>query len=199
MSLDPLFRGRLLTPLLLMTLAVPALAQTPAPGVPEPSVPAATAAVDDATPASPASCPTSDELFLAISRERDLIADQRAALERERAEMELLREAVRQETGRLAGLRDEIGGVLDGIARTEEAEVRRLVTVYEAMKPEEAARLLDGLDMSVTMTIVANMSEKRAAPVLARMSPLRAQAISRILVEMTKLPEDRNLEGIRLR
>lgn len=180
--------GPLLAQILLLTLATPVPAQTPA------AAPVAEVAAE-----TPASCPTSDELFLAISRERDLIDDQRAALERERAELELLREAVRQETGRLAVLREEIGGILDGITRTEEAEVQRLVTVYEAMKPEEAARLLDGLDMSVTMTIVANMSEKRAAPILARMSPLRAQAISRILVEMTKLPEDRNLEGIRLR
>lgn len=183
-----LSRWPLLAQILLLALATPVLAQTPAEGL-----------VSDAGAESPVSCPTSDELFLAISRERDLISDQRADLDRERADLELLREAVRVETGRLSALRDEIGEVLNGITQSEEVEVRRLVSVYEAMKPDEAARLLDGLDMSVTMTIISNMSEKRAAPVLARMSPLRAQAISRILVEMTKLPEDRNLEGIRLR
>jgi len=187
--------GTLLLPLLLI-LAGPALAQAPDPAT---APPVAAGTGPDLAAEAPATCPTSDELFLAISRERELVTDQRATLERDRAELELLREAVRQETLRLADLRDEIGEVLAGITRTEETEVRRLVTVYETMKPEEAARLLDGLDMSVTMTIIANMSEKRAAPVMARMSPLRAQAISRILVEMTKLPEDRNLEGIRLR
>jgi flagellar motility protein MotE (MotC chaperone) len=195
MSRDPWVRGRVLAPLLLLTLTGTALAQAPSEG----PLPGGSVSVESASQETPLTCPTSDDLFLAISRERDLIADQRATLDRERAELELLREAVRAETGRLSGLRDEIGGVLNGITRSEEAEVRRLVTVYETMKPDEAARLLDGLDMSVTMTIISNMSEKRAAPVLARMSPLRAQAISRILVEMTRLPEDRNLEGIRIR
>lgn len=159
-------------------------------------------AQDLAEPLSPEPaeiCETSDALFLAISRERDLIETQRSDLQRDLDRMELVREAVRQETARLAALRDEVQGVLDELAASEEAEIQSLVTVYEGMKPEEAARLLDGLDMSITMVIFSAMSERRAAPILARMDPVRAQAISRILVEMAKLPEDRNLEGIRLR
>jgi flagellar motility protein MotE (MotC chaperone) len=144
-------------------------------------------------------CEGTDALFLAISRERDLIDTQRADLERDLDRLELVRESVRQETARLAELRDEIQGVLQGLTASGEAEIQSLVNVYETMKPDEAAALLDGLDMSITMVIFSAMSERRAAPILARMNPVRAQAISRILVEMTKLPEDRNFEGIRLR
>lgn len=144
-------------------------------------------------------CAGPEELFLAISRERDLLAEVRSGLERDQADLELLREAVREETVRLTGLRDEVSGILDQLVAGERSEIARLVAVYEAMKPEEAARLLDGLDMSVTMLIFSTMQERRAGPILARMSPVRAQAISRILIEMAKLPEDRNLEGIRLR
>jgi flagellar motility protein MotE (MotC chaperone) len=152
------------------------------------------------TPASGAPiCEGTEELLLAISRERDLLGEIRAGIDRERAELDLVREAVRQETDRLTALRAELGGVLERLVAGEEAELARLVAVYEAMKPEEAARLLDGLDMSVTMLIFSTMQERRAGPILARMSPVRAQAISRILIEMAKLPEDRNLEGIRLR
>jgi len=144
-------------------------------------------------------CDGSDSLFLAIDRERELLVAQRKELEEELDRMELIRESVRQETARLAALRDEVQGVMDALVASEEAEIQRLVTVYEGMKPEEAAALLDGLDMSITMVIFSAMSERRASPILARMNPVRAQAISRILVEMAKLPEDRNLEGIRLR
>lgn len=145
------------------------------------------------------SCESSDALFLAIDRERDLIRVQQQELDRDLERLDLVREAVRQETERLSALRDEVSAILDQLVASEEAEVGRLITVYEGMKPEEAARLLDGLDMSITMVIFSGMSERKAAPILARMNPVRAQAISRILVEMAKLPEDRNLEGIRLR
>lgn len=148
---------------------------------------------------APETCESSDALFLAIDRERDLIITQRGELDRELERLELVRESVRQETERLSALREEVQGVLDQLVASEESEVRRVIAVYEGMKPEEAARLLDGLDMSITMVIFSGMSERRAAPILARMNPVRAQAISRILVEMAKLPEDRNLEGIRLR
>lgn len=184
--------------LLALLLCAPAWAQTgPAPDAPPPAT--APSEIVTAPPQSGPVCEGSEELFLALSRERDLIAEVRTGLDRERAELDLTREAVRQETARLTELRDELRAVLDQLIGEETAELSRLVAVYEAMKPEEAARLLDGLDMSVTMMIFSTMQERRAGPILARMSPVRAQAISRILVEMAKLPEDRNLEGIRLR
>ena len=154
---------------------------------------------DGPLPQGDAACEGSDALLLAIDRERDLLNAQRADLQRDEERLALVREAVREETERLTALRDEVRGVLDQLVAAEDAEIGRLVAVYEGMKPEEAARLLDGLDMSITMVIFSGMSERKAAPILARMNPVRAQAISRILVEMAKLPEDRNLEGIRLR
>lgn len=184
--------------LLALLLSAPVWAQTAAAPEAPPPVTAPSGTESAPTTGGPV-CEGSEELFLALSRERDLISEVRGGLDRERAELDLTREAVRQETERLTALRDELRGVLDQLIGAETAELTRLVAVYEAMKPEEAARLLDGLDMSVTMMIFATMQERRAGPILARMSPVRAQAISRILVEMAKLPEDRNLEGIRLR
>lgn len=181
----PLFLG-------MIFLAVPALAEDPSQGSGTPVEPSEIAESETGFEGP-------DEIFLAISRERDLLTEMRASLERERSELELVREAVQEEIARLSTLRDDLGDILDRIEASENAEIDRLVAVYEAMKPEEAARLLDGLDMSVTMMIFSTMAERRAAPILAQMDPVRVQAISRILVEMAKLPEDRNFDGIRLR
>jgi flagellar motility protein MotE (MotC chaperone) len=182
----------LLSACISLVMSLPATAQAPSPVDSDSGLPAQ-------TEIAPQICEGSGALFLAISRERDLLLQRSTDIERAEAELELVREAVLQETERLTALRDEVRGILDRAIAEEAAGVGRLVTVYETMKPEEAARLLDGLDMSVTMLIFSAMSEKRAAPILARMNEVRAQAISRILVEMAKLPGDRNLEGIRIR
>ena len=173
-------------------MTLPVVAQDPSPLESGSALPAQTEVASQI-------CEGSGALFLAISRERDLLLQRSTEIDLAQAELELVRETVLQETERLTALRDEVRGMLDRAVAEEEAGVGRLVTVYETMKPDDAARLLDGLDMSVTMMIFSAMAEKRAAPILARMNPVRAQAISRILLEMAKLPGDRNLDGIRIR
>jgi flagellar motility protein MotE (MotC chaperone) len=58
------------------------------------------------------------------------------------------------------------------------AELRRLVAIYEAMKPEEAARIFETMDGTVLLDVVTRMGERRLAPVLAQMTPARAQALT---------------------
>jgi flagellar motility protein MotE (MotC chaperone) len=59
-----------------------------------------------------------------------------------------------------------------------EANLRRLVTVYESMKPEEAARIFETMEGSVLLDVVTRMGERRLAPILAQMSPAKAQALT---------------------
>ena len=55
---------------------------------------------------------------------------------------------------------------------------RRLVKISESMKPDEAARILEKMDGQVLLEVVTRMGERRLAPILAQMDPLKAQAIT---------------------
>ncbi len=50
-----------------------------------------------------------------------------------------------------------------------------LVTVYEKMKPRDAARIFDDLDMPVLIKLVDRMKEAKAAAILAAMRPDKAR------------------------
>jgi flagellar motility protein MotE (MotC chaperone) len=65
-------------------------------------------------------------------------------------------------------------------ARDDAAEfnLRRLVTVYESMKPDEAARIFETMEGAVLLDVVTRMGERRLAPILAQMSPGKAQALT---------------------
>jgi flagellar motility protein MotE (MotC chaperone) len=52
------------------------------------------------------------------------------------------------------------------------------VKIYESMKPEEAARILEKMDGEVLLEVLTRMGERRLAPILAQMDPLKAQAIT---------------------
>ncbi len=58
------------------------------------------------------------------------------------------------------------------------ARIGQLVKVYEAMKPKDAAQVLERLEMSVLLPIALHMREVRLAPILAAMDPMKARAVT---------------------
>jgi len=147
----------------------------------------------------PAQCETPEDMLLLVAREREQIAEQKAEAEAKIAEAALAAEALAAEVARLEALKAEIDSFNNARSEEQQAELARLVKVYETMKPKEAATLLADLDMGTTMELFGLMKERKAAEIMAKMDPVRARAISRILVEMAKLPGDRDLSGIRIK
>lgn len=54
----------------------------------------------------------------------------------------------------------------------------KLAKMYEAMKAEDAAPILSGLDPEIVLDIMVRMKERQAAKILARMDPALAAEIS---------------------
>jgi flagellar motility protein MotE (MotC chaperone) len=65
------------------------------------------------------------------------------------------------------------------------------------MKPKEAAAIMNDLDIEVTVMVLGTMPERDAAPILANLDIVRAQAISRIILERSKLPGDQRLDNLK--
>lgn len=72
----------------------------------------------------------------------------------------------------------------------EEAGIRQLVRVYEAMRPRDAAAILDELEMPVLLQVMDRMRDAKAAPVLAAMRPDRARAITAELSRLRSRPPE---------
>ena len=74
----------------------------------------------------------------------------------------------------------------------QEAQLRSLVKIYENMKPKEAARIFEGLDMTILLEVIDRMKERKSAPILARMDPDKAKEVTVELADRHKLPLRRN-------
>ncbi len=66
----------------------------------------------------------------------------------------------------------------------EDKDWQGLVTVYEKMKPREAARIFDDLEMPVLVKLVDRMKEAKAAAILAAMRPDKARKTTTELAAM---------------
>lgn len=66
----------------------------------------------------------------------------------------------------------------------DEANWRGLVKTYEAMRPRDAAAILNDMELPVLLEVLDRMKEAKAAPVLAAMLPDRARAATTQLAQM---------------
>lgn len=71
--------------------------------------------------------------------------------------------------------------------KEENARIQSLVKIYEKMQPKKAARIFNTMDLPTLMLVVERMSERRAAPVMARMEPEKARELTQELAEDRKL------------
>ncbi len=65
----------------------------------------------------------------------------------------------------------------------EKKRISKLARIYDSMKPEDAAKALDGVELETIVLILQKMNEGNAAQVLAKMEPLMAAQVTQMLYE----------------
>lgn len=71
-------------------------------------------------------------------------------------------------------------------AEAEAAGLKSLVTMYETMKPKEAARVFDRLKLDVLVPVVVGMNPRKMAEVLAVMQPDAAERLTVALAQRAR-------------
>ncbi len=74
----------------------------------------------------------------------------------------------------------------------EKARLKGLVTMYENMKPRDAAKIFDGLDPNVLLEVAAEINPRTMADIAAQMSPDVAQ---RLTVELADKAQNQAKDG----
>ena len=136
-----------------------------------------------------AAAPATDDTPENLSRaEIDLLQNlsaRRAELDKRARELDMrekLLEAgekrVNERIVELKGIESNIQALLGTRDQAEEEKLASLVKVYESMKPKDAARIFEQLDMEVLLPVANRMKEGKIAAVLAQMAPEAAQRLT---------------------
>lgn len=81
-------------------------------------------------------------------------------------------------TQALNAVKAELQTLLGQVSEQEKAEIDRLVAVYSAMRPREAARVFATLDDKVRLPVAAAMRPRSLAAVMAQMEPAAARDLT---------------------
>ncbi len=68
-------------------------------------------------------------------------------------------------------------------AETDAARFKGIITMYEGMKPKDAAKVFDRLEMSVLFEIASQIAPRKMSDILGLMQP---EAAERLTVEMAR-------------
>ena len=128
------------------------------------------------------------ELFEDLSKRRKSLDKYEKNLHMREALLKATEQELERKYQELTKLRKELEGLLDTQSEEEGSRVASLVKIYEGMKPKDAARIFDTLDIDVLISVISKMSERKVSPILAAMNPERVRTITIMLVEQKKLP-----------
>ena len=112
------------------------------------------------------------ELLQELSRRRDELDQREQTLVQKEGLLAAAEQRIDKKIAELDTIRSDIEALIKKYNEQEEAEVQRLVKIYEAMKPKDAAR----------------MAERRVAPILADMSPKRANELTAEIATRRQMP-----------
>ncbi|MCK5168193.1 MAG: hypothetical protein KAQ66_12740 [Rhodospirillaceae bacterium] len=191
-----------------------ATAQTPAPAAPptdtattpptdmpageDPLMAAEPLIAPDEDQASVAARMLADDPTLLTQTEIDLLqklAERREEIDLRARELETREAMLQAAEGRIDKKIDDfkaLKATLDGLIKQydgqQDSQLASLVKIYENMKPKDAARIFEELEMGVLLMVTERMKERSLAPVMAKMDPVKAMEMTVELAKMRKIP-----------
>lgn len=120
-------------------------------------------------------------ILQSLRKRRTQLAEQEDALQLRENLIEAAEERLESRIGQLEALEARLQAATDAELGARQEELRDLVTMYETMKPKEAARIFDRLQTEVLLDVVNAMNPRKMALVLARMNPEAAQRLTNSL------------------
>lgn len=121
-------------------------------------------------------------------RRRELEERERTLVQREGL-LAAAEHRIEQKIEELNGIKAEIEGLIRKYDKQEEEQLSGLVKIYETMKPKDAAKIFDALDMEILLQVIERMKASKTAPVLAAMSPQRAKEVTARIAERRSMPD----------
>jgi flagellar motility protein MotE (MotC chaperone) len=159
------------------------------------ATPAAAPAAAAPPPPPPQAVPANQPPAISSSERAILerLQERRQELDTRQRELEmrenLLRATERRMEQRINELRElesRITGLEQRRDEAEQARFRGVVSMYESMRPKDAARIFDSLDMSVLIEVARAMRPPKLADVIAQMQPEPAK---RLTTELARRPQ----------
>jgi flagellar motility protein MotE (MotC chaperone) len=129
------------------------------------------------------------ELLQRLATRRDELDVREAELEQRNTMLRAAEERINNKIGQLKQFQDTIDELIIKYDAQQEQKMQSLVKIYENMKPKDAARIFEELDMDTLLSVAERMKERKLSDIMSKMPPDKARSVTVELSHLRVLPE----------
>ncbi|HSK40746.1 MAG TPA: flagellar motor switch protein, partial [Arenibaculum sp.] len=145
----------------------------------------------DMTDAAPLAACEDPMLLAAVAEQKDELTMRGRRLADAEAVLAATEARVGAQVSRLSEIKSEIESLMTQRSALQQEDIRRMVAIYEAMKPKDAARIFNDLETDIIIDVLDRMPERRSAPIIADLADEKAREVTRTILQRRNLPGDR--------
>lgn len=134
---------------------------------------------------------TEDVLLLRLGERKAGLDAEKASLEQQALLLDAAEKRIQERTAKLTELEQSIEGLIGARDQQSQEEIAGMVSLYQNMKPQEAALVMGGLPDPILLHIASAMSPRKMSAIMAELNPLRAQSLTVMMIDRAGV-----LEGI---
>jgi flagellar motility protein MotE (MotC chaperone) len=127
------------------------------------------------------------ELLQQLAGRRETLEMRTRAAEKQQALLKAAEARIDQKVREMKSMQAAIERLIKTYDDQQEAKIRSLVKIYENMKPKDAARIFEELDMDTLLLVAERMKERKLAPIMAQMNPTKAKDITEELARLRQV------------
>ncbi|MDQ6987760.1 MAG: hypothetical protein Q9M25_08155 [Mariprofundaceae bacterium] len=135
------------------------------------------------TPDSEAISQAERQTLLSLRKIRDALDARQAALEERQKAAQASEEKLSERVADLEALEARIKDMLAQEKSINTKKIKRLTAVYEGMKADRAAPVIERMDLPIVVRMFSRMDEKKVGKILSFLPPEQAVKISQALTE----------------
>jgi len=128
------------------------------------------------------------ELIKQLAERRDQLEKRNKSLDSREALIKVAELRIDQKMKEMETLRAQLQTMVNQLSAAQQTQIDNLVKIYETMKPKEAARIFETLELPILLGVVQRMKPARTAAVMAEMNPEKAKEITVALTKQDQLP-----------
>jgi flagellar motility protein MotE (MotC chaperone) len=140
-------------------------------------------------PSDSEASPAEMDVLKQLSERREQLEKRSRDLDTRESLMKITEQRVTQKIKEMEVLRGQVQSLVDQAGGAEQAQLDNLVKIYETMKPDEAAKIFETLDMPILLGVIQRMKPARTAPIMAKLPPEKAKEVTIALTKQDQLPQ----------
>ncbi len=130
------------------------------------------------------------EVLQSLAARREAIEQREREVDQRLAVLSAAETQIDAKIQKLREIQTTIEGLIEKHEDQEDKKIESLVKIYQSMKPKDAARIFEQMDMSILIRVIKGMKERTSAAIMAELSPDRANAVTTELATQSQLPAD---------